>query len=197
MPKIVDHEVRRAEISRVIVRAIAKEGLDNVTIRGIAKEGGFSSGALAHYFTNKDEMINFAFSVVAEDAYLRIDQKLTKCSSALKKLRVIIEEHLPDAAGESMAAISLAFWGSALHDPALASRFLEIYERWRSYLRRYIEEAIEQKEIAPLENIKDEVDLIVAMTDGLLVSFSLDPDHFPKARRDRIIQSILSRLGKR
>lgn len=199
MPKIVDHEERRAEISRVILRAIAKQGLDNITIRGISKEGGFSSGALAHYFTNKEEMVNFAFSAIAEDAYIRIDAKLAKCKTALKKVRVIIEEHLPEAAGDteaaaSFAAICLAFWGSAMHDAQLAERFREIYDRWRSYLTRYIEEAIEQGEIATIENIRDQVDMMIAMTDGLLVSFTINPAHFPKARRDRLVQAVLAGL---
>lgn len=199
MPKIVDHEERRAEISRVILRTIAKDGLDNITIRRISKEGGFSSGLLAHYFTNKEEMINFAFSAVADTAYAKIDEKLGRCRSALKKIRIIIEEHLPEAAGDSdaatsYAAVCLAFWSSATHDRTLSARFQEIYERWRRYLRQCIDEAIANGEIAPVENVRDLADMIIAMTDGLLVSFSVNPQQFPKVRRERMVQGILSHL---
>jgi len=194
MPKIVDHEARKAEISRMILRAIAKQGINNVTVRSIAKEGGVSSGTLAHYFSNKNEMINFAIEALTEGVYVRIGQRMAACRTAMEKIRVIVDEHLPSPAEESMAMISLAFWSSAVHDAALAERFVQIYDRWRGYLERHLREAVKLGEIAPVASIKDEVDLIVALTDGFLVSYTLNPQHFSAARRARMTEQIFARL---
>jgi len=57
MPKIVDHEERRAEVLEATWRVIATRGLDAATVRQIAKEAGVSSGVLAHYFTDKDDIL--------------------------------------------------------------------------------------------------------------------------------------------
>lgn len=194
MPKIVDHEARRAEISRIILRIVAKHGLDRITMRSLARESGFSSGAIAHYFANKNSMLTFAVTELATSVYNRIDEKLSGCSSALEKLRVILEEHLPGGTDQSMAIISLAFWGSAARDKAMANRFREIYRRWRAYITLCLEEGIDSNEISLQAGIAEEVDLIVAMTDGLLVSIGLDAERFSKARCNRLYDLVLSRL---
>jgi AcrR family transcriptional regulator len=197
MPKIVDHQERRAELSRVILRTIAKEGLENLTIRRIVKEGGFSSGSLAHYFTNKNEMINFAFGAVADEAYAKIDERLAKCATGMEKLRVVIEEHLPDSAGNveaatSYAAVCLAFWSNAVHDHVLANRFEDIYERWRRYLRLALEEVFAGEQIVQARTLDDTIDMIIAMTDGLLVSYTISPKNFPRVKRDHMINVLLA-----
>ena len=52
MPKIVDHEARRREISAAAAALIAKGGLEAVTFREIAQASGYSKGVVEHYFEN-------------------------------------------------------------------------------------------------------------------------------------------------
>ena len=61
MPKIVDHEARRAELAAAVWRLASREGLGAVTMRGVAAEAGWSTGALGHYFADKEELLVFAF----------------------------------------------------------------------------------------------------------------------------------------
>lgn len=192
MPKIVDRDQRRSEISQAILRVMAQVGVNSTTIRGIAREGGFSSGALAHYFTNKEEMINFAFGEVADTIFKRIEERLPLAVSALDKLTVLIEELLPHGDNDLDSMLAIAFWATALHDQTLAVQFHDRYEIWRDHLRGCIVLAVQNQEIPAPAQIEDEVDLIVAATDGLLVAWTLDPARFSASRKQRLIKRIIA-----
>lgn len=195
MPKIVDHGVRKAEISRAVISSITKQGLANVTIRGIAREGGFSSGTLAHYFSNKEELIDFAFDEVAQASFTRIRTRVLGIPSALGKVRVVIEELTPNISDDHDAVVSVMFWAAARQDERLKAKFHQVYELLRAHLRDYIGQGMTDGEIASVEDIEDEVDFIIAVTDGLLVSFLLDPERFPVERSERLVKAAMSRLS--
>jgi AcrR family transcriptional regulator len=57
MPKVVDHEQRREELAAAVWRIASRDGLDAVTIRAVANEAGWSTGALHHYFADKEDLL--------------------------------------------------------------------------------------------------------------------------------------------
>ncbi len=57
MPKVVDHDARRAAIVEAALRVIAGAGLENATVRRIAHEAVSTTGLVTHYFANKDEIL--------------------------------------------------------------------------------------------------------------------------------------------
>ncbi|OPG72053.1 transcriptional regulator [Pseudomonas ogarae] len=194
MPKIVDHELRRTEITKAVIRSIGKEGLANVTIRGIAREGGFSSGTLAHYFNSKEELIDFAFDEISKQAFQRIEARAFSYTKSREKIRAVIEELTPQPSDEHDSVISVSFWAAARQNERLRQKFHEVYENLRSYLRGFIDEGISSGEFRIGGDIEDEIDFIVAITDGLLVSFLLDPGRFPEEKGRRLVSAALDRL---
>src|SRR3954468_19086864 len=72
MPKVVDHEERRAELREAVWRLASRDGLEAVTVRGVAEEAGCSTGALVHYFDDKEELLLFAFRTVADRVMRRV-----------------------------------------------------------------------------------------------------------------------------
>ncbi|CAI8893561.1 TetR/AcrR family transcriptional regulator [Pseudomonas serbica] len=194
MPKIVDHELRKTEITRAVIRSIGKEGLANITIRGISREGGFSSGTLAHYFNSKEELIDFAFDEISKQAFIRIESRVIGYTTAEQKVRAVIEELTPQVSDEHDAVISVSFWAAARQDDKLRRKFHDVYENLRGHLRDYIGEGISSGEFKIQGQIEDEIDFIVAVTDGLLVSFLLDPERFPAHRSEWLVTAAMSRL---
>lgn len=81
MPKIVDHGERKHHIAEAAWRVIQEKGMKGATVRNIAKEAGLSLGALRHYFSTQDELLDFAMSLVKERVTDRV--------------RFIIESDLP------------------------------------------------------------------------------------------------------
>src|SRR5215472_7094611 len=73
MPKIVDHQQRRDEISLAACRVVAQHGFGQATIVRIAREAGYTTGMVAHYFDSKQDIIVAALRLILR----RIEQRLT------------------------------------------------------------------------------------------------------------------------
>jgi len=56
LPRIVDHDARRAELLDGAFELFAERGWSALTMRGIARELGVSTGTLYHYFEGKVAM---------------------------------------------------------------------------------------------------------------------------------------------
>ena len=64
MPKIVDHQERRAEISAAAARAIDEQGLDRVRLVDVARRAACTTGAVSHYFPHKEAVLAAALEHV-------------------------------------------------------------------------------------------------------------------------------------
>ncbi|MDW0113443.1 TetR/AcrR family transcriptional regulator [Sporosarcina saromensis] len=73
MPKIVNHEERKKQIAEAMWRVILDKGMEGATVRNIAEEAGLSLGALRHYFSNQDDLLVYAMTLVQERATDRIE----------------------------------------------------------------------------------------------------------------------------
>ena len=121
MPKVVDHDARRAELAAAVWRVICSRGPTAVTIRDVAAEAGWSSGALRHYFPTREELLMFAFRLAGERAAERIR------AAGDAPLADLLEQAMPlDQERRQEALIWFAFVGLAPADPALAAEL----ERW-------------------------------------------------------------------
>ena len=58
VPKIVDHEQRRAEILEQSLSLFASEGYGRVTMRALATHLGVSTGVVYHYFAGKEALFS-------------------------------------------------------------------------------------------------------------------------------------------
>lgn len=71
MPKLIDHEARRLELSDALLRVVRRHGWEAVSLRKVATEAGVSMGMVQHYFTTKDEMLRFVLEVISDDVRAR------------------------------------------------------------------------------------------------------------------------------
>ena len=93
MPKIVDHEKRRAEIAETAANLIARGGLESATVREIANASGYSKGIVEHYFDGKSELISAALAWANEQYFERADVA-TKGKRGLAALRARLVVHV-------------------------------------------------------------------------------------------------------
>jgi AcrR family transcriptional regulator len=94
MTKRVDHDDRREELVLAAWRVIAAKGIDEVTIRDIARESGYSSGVLAHYFKNKDDLLAHALRLSHTRIRKRYDAEREQAEAA-DALKAILLDNLP------------------------------------------------------------------------------------------------------
>ncbi|GAC1478651.1 MAG: TetR family transcriptional regulator C-terminal domain-containing protein [Pseudarthrobacter sp.] len=76
MPKIVDAEVRRAEIVDAVCRIVAVDGLERASLREVADEAGLAVGSVRHYFAGSDELLRFSFAAVVDRILGRLRKAL-------------------------------------------------------------------------------------------------------------------------
>ncbi|MFS0576051.1 TetR/AcrR family transcriptional regulator [Sporosarcina sp. 179-K 3D1 HS] len=108
MPKIVDHEKRREQIAKAMWRVILDKGMEGATVRNIAEEAGLSLGALRHYFSNQDDLLVYAMTLVQERATARIETVVTKNLPPKEMVIAVLLEIVPVTA-ETRAEMEVWF----------------------------------------------------------------------------------------
>ena len=146
MPKVVDHEQRRAELAAAVWRLASREGLEAVTVRRVAEEAGWSTGAVVHYFSDKEELLLFAFSTVADRVRTRLAEAAERAAEPMDLVRAWLVEALPlDPDKQAEVRVWFAFLGLALTRPAFARAQRLTYRAWRGRVADLLQEAKETR----------------------------------------------------
>jgi AcrR family transcriptional regulator len=177
VPKVVDHEQRREELAAAVWRLASRDGLDVVTIRGVAAEAGWSTGALHHYFSDKEELLLFAFKTVADRVGRRVAEARAESGDPLELARALLAIGLPlDEERRDETRVWFAFLGLALTRPPLARAQRLAYDAWRRIVADALRDAREHGDIDEEVDVEREAAALVALVDGLAVQASFDPE---------------------
>lgn len=194
MPRQVDAGERRAGIAALVVDVIQREGAASATVRRVSEAGGFSIGVITHYFSDKDELIAFAFDWLAEQSFAQLDRSLAAAEPGLPRLQTALEFMVPLEQERSFPAVWLSLWSGAMHNPRLAAVHRRFYGRWRRILARCLDEAASRGEITLPGNATDTIDLLAAGVDGLWLAVTFEGTRFRGARRRRLVAQLMRAL---
>jgi TetR/AcrR family transcriptional regulator, transcriptional repressor of bet genes len=195
MPKVVDHEQRREELAAAVWRIAAHEGLEAVTVRRVADEAGWSTGALVHYFSDKEELLLFAFRTGADRVSRRMAATEARTANPLELARAMLAEGLPvDRARQEEVRVWFAFLGLALTRPVLARAQRVTYRSWRDRVAEYLRAAQRDGTIRPGVDPAAEAAALVALVDGIAVQASFEPGRFPAARQRALVDARVDEL---
>lgn len=180
MPKIVNHELRKKQIAEASWRVILEFGMEGATVRNIAKEAGLSLGALRHYFTTQDELLEFAMNLVIEKVIDRIKKIADKELPPKEKILQILLEIVPTDS-ESMAEMEVwfAFVSYARHKKDVFNAQHDgIYHGLRNLIHYLDKENLLRKNL----NIELEIERLYSLVDGTAMHALLDPKRLEKER---------------
>jgi AcrR family transcriptional regulator len=195
VPKIVDHDARRQELVAATWRVIARTGIVGVTTREIAREADVSTGILAHYFRDKEELLATTLRVSHRQFYERI-QSLTQGLVGLEALRVIVLEALPlDAQRLLEAQIEINFWSLALGNAGLQDLQHAEFERFWDVLHYRVSEAQKLGEIAEDVDSGKVTHQLIILVEGLSVEAVLYPARAQPERQREILDAFLAQVG--
>lgn len=198
MPKLVDHDARREELLAAVARVIVRDGLDRVTVRSIAEETGWSSGVLAHYFADKDDIITSALRLTHARIRTRWDDKLAGLGG-LAALRELVLDNLPlDDERERETRLLINYWSGSLRtdDDVTADE-----DSWRrgprlvDRLAGLVAEAQGAGEIAADEAPGDIAERLLCLIDGMSLHALLDPTRVTRERQLALATQELDRLA--
>jgi AcrR family transcriptional regulator len=191
MPKVVDHEQRRAELARAVWTVIRRDGLERASVRNVAREAGLSMGSLRHYFATQSELLCFAMQLVGDRARARIGA-LEPVADARRAAEQLLHQLVPlDDERRAESEVWLAFTGRALVDPQQRA----IHEQIHDQLNRACTVAIETLVAAGLTaeglDVTLEASRLHALLDGLALHAVMRP---AKVSPSRIVAVIARHL---
>src|SRR5258705_4973280 len=129
MPRQVDHDVRRGELSLAVWRVVSEHGLDGLTLRSVAAAAGCTTGRVAHYFKDKQALLTHARDVMHRRMAARIDA-LPPQPDARARLRAVLLEGLPLDGDRMLGSTVWAhFLLAARTDPVLRNEHTLRHER--------------------------------------------------------------------
>jgi AcrR family transcriptional regulator len=197
VPRIVDHEQRRREIADAAWTVISRAGIDAASLQRIASELGSTTGSVTHYFSNKEELISFAFERTTAVAFEDIESATSRVEPGLARVRLALERWTPllASSGSSGTAV-LSYWGLAVSEPMYAQLHEKSYVIWEAMLGRFILEAIDLGQIAHDVDVQSETRILMTFADGLLVGGVLEPKRVTRARSRRLLEAMLTRLQR-
>jgi AcrR family transcriptional regulator len=195
VPKIVDHDLRKQELVSATWQVIARTGIVGVTTREIAREAGVSTGVLAHYFANKEELLAAALNRSHQQVYARLRER-TQGLLGLDALRVVMLEALPlDEQRLLEAQIEVNFWSLALGHEALRELQHEEFERFWDVLHYRVSEAQKLGQMWPDLDADDVTHQLMVLVEGLSLEAVLYPSRATPERQTATLDSFLGRIS--
>jgi TetR/AcrR family transcriptional regulator, transcriptional repressor of bet genes len=195
MPKIVDHDERRAELCAAVWRLASREGLEAVTVRGVAEEAGWSTGAVVHYFADKEDLLLSAFQTVADRVSRRLEKLEARTTEPLELARAWLVEGLPlDGDRRAEVRVWFALLGLALTRPALARAQRLTYRAWRGRVAELLRDAQDAQAVRADVDCPAAATALVALVDGLAIQATFEPRAVSGARAVELVDAHLDAL---
>jgi AcrR family transcriptional regulator len=192
VPKVVDAEGRRRELSDALWRIVLREGMYAVTVRSVAAEAGVSPGMVQHYFRTQDELIEFAMREALEqmmERVGRIDLSTPDPDAALAAM----EEVVPlDRRRRAEAEVWLAMLSRRHSGPALERQSELVDSTLAGGIRAVLQVMIDAGAVAADRDLDVETVRLHALIDGLSLHALSEP---PMVDPDQIRAALRAHLA--
>lgn len=193
MPKIVDHEERRREVTLAAAAIVIASGRAALTARAVAAATGWSTSVVSHYFDDMADLFYETYSYATARSRRRVDRVLTADASNIEGL---IEAVLPlDQERRDDWKIWFAFWSEALTNPKYADEQSQRAATTRERLRACL--ALKKKNggIRRNVNIDEAADRLSALIPGIASAATFDPKAWPATRQRAVLRSEFALLA--
>jgi betaine-aldehyde dehydrogenase len=161
-------DTRRRQLVEVTIDSLAELGYVGTTLAQIATRAGVSPGLVAHYFGDKDGLLDAAFRALARRVGNQVRARLRQVSTPRGRIQAVIDANLaPEEFEQRTGTAWLAFWGQVLQVESL-KRVQSVYQqRTLSNLRSAL------KKLVPADEAQRLASMIAAMIDGVWLRAAL------------------------
>jgi betaine-aldehyde dehydrogenase len=178
---------RRRQLIEATIETVSEVGFKSASLGEIARRAGVSQGLFAHYFGDKDGLLEATLRFMAARLARATSMRLRAARTPLEKVLAVSESALADEEFERRtSAVWLAFWGQIMHS-APYRRVQSIYQRrMRANLRHGL------RPLIPASRVEPAAVLIAATIDGLwLQSHSSEPQPDEAARARETVKDLI------
>lgn len=192
MPRVVDHDQRREAIAAAACKAIARHGIDAVTLGDIGDQADCTTGAITHYFEDKDAVMLAALDLVIQRLYRRMTRAVERDPT---DLRGFLAETMP-LRPESRDGIKVwfSFWTRTFSSRALNRRQRTMHVRWFNALTERLAVAQDAGLLRADIDIAFETETIAALINGIGLRAVLDARDWPAERQLAHLDAYLDKI---
>lgn len=193
MPKIVDHDERRREFAAAALRVAVGRGVGALTVRSVAQEAGCSTGALAHYFKTKDDLLVAVQRAAGEASLARIEACFDRLEGRELVTGVVLAVLPLDEERRGEWRLWLAYFARAAEEVELARVQQAYYVRWRSDLQRAYRLACPPEAKMTRSMLGRGTDAAMALIQGLGVLGMFEPAGVSATRQRQLVRDHFDR----
>jgi len=161
-------EDRREQLIDVAIDCLAELGYVGSTLAQIAGRAGVSAGLIAHYFGDKDGLLEAAFRKLSRRVHANVRAKLRLAHTPRGRVQAVIDANLaPEEFNQRTGNAWLAFWGQLRHVAPL----LRVQEAYQQRMLSNLRHALRQ--LLPAQEARTLAAMIAAMIDGVWLRAAL------------------------
>lgn len=161
-------DVRRRQLIDATIDSLAEIGFNASTLAQIARRAGVSPGLVAHYFGDKDGLLEATLRFLSLRLYRATALRLREARGPRARVQALIDANLaPEEFDQRTSSVWLAFWGQVLHSERLR-RVQRVYQaRMLANLRHDLRGLVAASDVSRIAIT------IAAVIDGLWLRSSL------------------------
>jgi betaine-aldehyde dehydrogenase len=161
-------DFRRVQLVEVTIDSLAEVGYVGSTLAQIASRADVSPGLVAHYFDDKDGLLEAAFRTLSRRLFEQMDARMRQARTPRGRIQAIIDINLgPQEFTQRTGSAWLAFWGQVPHVHGL-KRVQNAYQRRMVSNLRYA-----LVRLLPVIEARSLAATIAAMIDGVWLRAAL------------------------
>jgi betaine-aldehyde dehydrogenase len=178
-------DTRRRQLVDVTIDSLAELGYVGTTLAQIATRAEVSPGLVAHYFGDKDGLLDAAFRSLARRVGDQVHARLHRVSTPRGRIQAVIDANLaPEEFERRTGTAWLAFWGQVPHVRSLKRVQSAYQQRMLSNLRSSL------RKLVPPDEARSLAAMIAAMIDGVWLRAALSGWHEADSESARALLTL-------
>lgn len=189
-PTLLEPQVdRRSQILEAAMACFAKRGFHQASMHDISAEAGISVGLIYRYFENKEAVI----SAMADSHKRQIQELLEQAHQAptlLESLEILFTAHCCEDQPQIQSAFVVDLYAEAARHPRLKELVRDILETAMQGVTALVARAPEAQNAPQHLTPRELVELMFAVSRGMLMRDILETERDPVKRRERQLKVV-------
>lgn len=197
MPKIVDHDERRAEYVDALWRLVSREGAGAISVRSLAAEAGVSPSNVVHYLPSRAAMLAEAVRALLRESQKRVVAMQERAEVVdLDLVTDLVMVAIPDSPKRRrQSEVWLLLLAEQETNPEAKAVLAELQGGVRSALREGMDFLVDEGILSPERDRDLEAASLHALIDGLSLQTLIDRGEVSPPRIREIVRAYLAGLS--
>lgn len=196
MPKIVDHDQRRAELVDALWRVVTRDGVAAITIRSVAAEAGVPPGLVSYYFPDRAALLAGAMRRHVAEAERKVARILAGPIDLERAVDLVMIGIPHTRQGRQQSGVWLLLIAERDSKESAAQLLKELDRRVLDEVESALLLFRQVGILHPERDLDIEAMRLHSLLDGLSLHSTTDPRRMTETRLRAAVRSHLGDLGR-